>query len=77
LAIFSLNQFIDNNFTTPKVVGGHVRINAFASLIAVFIGGMIWGVSGMILFIPLLGIFKICCDSIDALKPLSILLGDE
>jgi predicted PurR-regulated permease PerM len=77
LAIFSFNQFIDNNFTTPKVVGGHVRINAFASLIAVFIGGMIWDVSGMILFIPLLGIFKICCDSIESLKPLSVLLGDE
>jgi len=31
----------------------------------------------MVLFIPLLGIFKILCDHIDSLKPLSILLCDD
>ena len=38
---------------------------------------MIWGVAGMILFIPLLWIFKILCDHIETLKPLSILLSDD
>lgn len=77
LAIFMFNQFIDNNITTPSVVGGHVRINSLATIFIVIIGGMIWGVAGMVLFIPLLGIFKILCDHIDSLHPLSILLSDE
>lgn len=77
LAIFMFNQFIDNNITTPSVVGGHVRINSLATIFIVIIGGMIWGVAGMILFIPLLGIFKILCDNVEALHPLSILLSDD
>ncbi len=77
LAIFMFNQFIDNNITTPTVVGGHVRINSLATIFIVIIGGMIWGVAGMILFIPLLGIFKIFCDNIESLHPLSIILSDD
>lgn len=77
LAIFMFNQFIDNNITTPNVVGGYVRLNSLATIFIVIIGGMIWGVAGMVLFIPLLGIFKIFCDHIEALKPLSILLSDD
>jgi predicted PurR-regulated permease PerM len=77
LAIFMFNQFIDNNITTPNVVGGYVRLNSLATIFIVIIGGMIWGVAGMVLFIPLLGIFKILCDHIEPLKPLSILLSDD
>jgi len=77
LAIFMFNQFIDNNITTPHVVGGYVRLNSLATIFIVIIGGMIWGVAGMVLFIPLLGIFKIICDHIEPLKPLSILLSDD
>jgi AI-2 transport protein TqsA len=77
LAIFMFNQFIDNNITTPNVVGGYVRLNSLATIFIVIIGGMIWGVAGMILFIPFLGIFKILCDHIDSLQPLSILLSDD
>ena len=75
--IFMFNQFIDNNITTPSVVGGYVRINSLATIFAVIVGGMIWGVAGMILFIPMLGIFKIFCDNIETLKPLSIILSDD
>jgi len=77
LGIFMFNQFIDNNITTPSVVGGHVRLNSLATIFIVIIGGMIWGVGGMVLFIPLLGIFKIVCDHVEALRPLSILLSDD
>ena len=37
----------------------------------------LWGVAGMILFIPLLGILKIICDHIDFMIPFGYLLGDE
>lgn len=77
LTIFMFNQFIDNNITTPNIVGGYVRLNSLATIFTVIIGGMIWGVAGMVLFIPLLGIFKILCDHIDSLKPLSIILSDD
>jgi predicted PurR-regulated permease PerM len=75
--VMTLNQFIDNNFLTPKIVGSHVRINPLVTIMAIVAGGILWGIPGMILFIPLLGMFKIICDQIDPLKPLGYMLGDE
>jgi predicted PurR-regulated permease PerM len=76
-AIFLFNQFIDNNITTPNVVGSHVQVNPLATIMAILVGGAVWGVGGMILFIPLLGVFKIICDNVDDLKPIGYLLGEE
>jgi predicted PurR-regulated permease PerM len=34
------------------------------------VGGLIWGVSGMILFMPFAGIAKVLLDSSESTKPL-------
>jgi predicted PurR-regulated permease PerM len=75
--VYMIIQFIDNNFIIPKVVASRVKINALISVIAVFIGGAIWGVSGMFLSIPLIAIMKVICDQIESLKPWGFLLGDD
>jgi predicted PurR-regulated permease PerM len=54
-----------------------VKINALISIIAVLLGGAVWGISGMFLSIPFIGILKIIFDRIDELKPWGKLLGDE
>lgn len=69
-------QFLEGNFITPKIVGGRVSINPFAAIIALFLGGMIWGALGMILSIPLLAIIKVMCDTVDSLKPIGFLLDN-
>jgi predicted PurR-regulated permease PerM len=75
--VFAFNQFLENNFLTPNIVGGKVKINPLASIIALLIGGSLWGVAGMILFIPFLGIAKIIFDNIEGLRPYGYLIGDE
>lgn len=75
--VFAFNQFLENNFLTPNIVGGKVKINPLASIIALLIGGSLWGVAGMILFIPFLGIAKIIFDNIESLRPYGYLIGDE
>jgi predicted PurR-regulated permease PerM len=74
--IYMIIQFIDNNFIIPKIVASRVKINALVSIIAVLLGGAIWGISGMFLSIPLIAIIKVICDHIDPLKPWGFLLGD-
>lgn len=69
-------QTIDNYFIEPNVVGGEVNLNALWSILSIIAGGMIWGVSGMILFLPLFGIIKIICDHVEALKPIGYLMGE-
>jgi predicted PurR-regulated permease PerM len=62
-------QFIDNNFLVPMIVSSKVRINALISLIAVLLGGALWGIAGMFLSIPFVGVLKIIFDSIPEVKP--------
>lgn len=75
--VMTFNQFIDNNFLTPKIVGAHIQVNALSTIVIIIAGGIVWGLPGMILFIPLLGIFKIVCDFVITLHPLSYLLGED
>jgi len=55
--------FVEDNVIRPWIVGDKLKINAFAVFLAIIIGGMIWGISGMILFIPLAGVAKIILES--------------
>jgi predicted PurR-regulated permease PerM len=62
-------QFIDNHFLVPYIVSSKVKINALISIIIVLLGAAVWGISGMFLSIPFIGVLKIVFDRIPELKP--------
>ena len=70
-------QFIDNHFLVPYIVSSRVKINALISILIVLLGGALWGISGMFLSIPFVGVLKIIFDRVPDLKPWGKLLGDE
>lgn len=70
-------QFADNHFLIPYIVSSKVKINALLSIVAVLLGGAVWGLAGMFLSIPFIGILKIIFDRIPEMKPWGRLLGDE
>ncbi len=70
-------QFLEGNFITPKITGARISINAMAAILALLVGGKLWGIAGMILAVPAVGILKIVLSYSKELKPLVILLGDE
>lgn len=72
-----LVQFLDNNFITPKVVGSSVSINPLAAIVVLMIGAKLWGVIGMVLAIPVTGMFKVLFDQIYTMRPIGFLLGEE
>ncbi|WP_458986393.1 AI-2E family transporter [Pontibacter sp. CAU 1760] len=77
LVAYSIIQFIDNNIIVPRVVSSQVQINALISILAVLLGGALWGLSGMFLSIPFVAVLKIVFDRVEGLKPWGKLLGDE
>ncbi|MFB6343575.1 AI-2E family transporter [Saccharicrinis sp. FJH62] len=77
VAWYTLVQAFEGNFLTPKVVGSQVSLNPLFALIALILGGIIWGIAGMILFIPLFAILKIVLENIEELKPYSFMLGKK
>jgi predicted PurR-regulated permease PerM len=70
-------QFIDNHFLIPYIVSSKVKINALISIVAVLLGAAVWGLSGMFLAIPFIGVLKIIFDRIPEMKPWGRLLGDQ
>jgi putative permease len=70
-------HLIDSNILLPVIVGSKVRINALITVLGVIIGGMVWGISGTFLAIPIIAITKIIFDHVEPLKPWGLLLGDE
>ena len=70
-------QLFENNIITPLVVGSKVNVNALAVILAILLGGWLWGISGMVLFIPLTGVLKITLERSIRLKPFAYLLGDN
>jgi predicted PurR-regulated permease PerM len=77
IAAYLVIQFIDNNILVPRIVSSKVQINALMSIIVVLLGGALWGIAGMFLSIPFIGVLKIIFDRVDGLKPWGRLLGDE
>jgi predicted PurR-regulated permease PerM len=70
-------QFIDNHFLVPYIVASKVRINALVSIVVVLLGGALWGISGMFLSIPFIGVLKIIFDRMPEMKPWGMLLGTD
>lgn len=77
MGLFAFVQFMEGNLISPKIVGESVRLNPLAAIIALVIGGSIWGVAGLILAIPGVAILKIWMSQIPMLKPMSLILSSE
>jgi predicted PurR-regulated permease PerM len=76
LVLYYIIQLIDNNYIVPKIVASRVKINALVSIVAVIAFGVLWGVPGMFISIPLMAIIKLIFDRIESLKPWGFLIGD-
>lgn len=70
-------QFLQTYILEPLVVGRSVSLNPLFTIAGIVAGQLIWGIPGMILSIPLLGIVKIFCDHLEPLKPYGFLIGHE
>ena len=75
IGVFVFVQYLEANVIFPKVVGAQLNVSTLAMLIAIIFGGMMWGVAGMVLFIPMVAIVKIISSYIDEWKPLHLLLS--
>jgi predicted PurR-regulated permease PerM len=74
---YMMIQFIQTYILEPLVVGSEVNINPLFTILVLVLMEILWGIPGMIMAIPILGIVKIICDHIEPLKPFGYLIGKE
>ena len=77
IIIILLVNLIDHYFIEPYVVGGSVNISPFFTIFVLILGGVVWGIVGIILFLPLSGILKIVFENVEGLEPYASLIGDQ
>lgn len=76
-AIFTIVQYLEANVIFPVAVSSRLQVNTFVMLLAIFIGGLLWGMAGMILFVPFVGIAKLIADHNPKWRTLSLILGTD
>jgi predicted PurR-regulated permease PerM len=72
-----VSNLIQENFLRPKLVGDKMEMNAMMVFTAVIVGGMVWGFSGMVLFIPMVGVLQALIHSHPDWKGYAILFEEN
>lgn len=75
IGVFTLVQLLEDNFITPNIVGHKMRLNPPVAILAVIMGGYIWGIWGMMVSIPVAAAMKIAFDHVEELKPIGTMMG--
>ena len=76
VVLFVIIQFTENNILTPNIVGGLIRLNPFVVILSVLFGGILWGIPGMFIVVPFVGMAKIVFDRVPSLEHWGYLIGD-
>ena len=74
---YAVVQFIQTYILEPLIVGSEVNINPLFTIFGLVAAELIWGIPGMILAIPVMGVTKIIFDHVEPLKPYGFLMGEE
>ena len=68
-------NLVQSQLITPLVLGRRLTLNPVAIFIGLVFWWWLWGVPGAFIAVPILAMFKIFCDHIEALAPVGEFLG--
>lgn len=77
LIVYAVVQFLQSYILEPLVVGREVNINPLFTILGLVAAEIVWGIPGMVLAIPIIGVTKIICDHIEPLQPFGQLIGED
>ncbi len=75
LALLTMTQLTIGNIITPKVMGDRLGVSPVVILLSLLLWGMIWGIPGALLSVPIISIIKIVCENIPSLNSIAVLIG--
>jgi AI-2 transport protein TqsA len=75
IALPAAVQVVIGNFIDPRVMGESLDLHPVTILLALIFWGMIWGLVGMLLAVPLVAILKLLFERLEITAPLGNLLA--
>ena len=70
-------QGLVGNFIEPKVMGNSMNISALVTILSLTLWGAIWGITGMILSVPITMIMILVFSQFDSTRGVAILLSEN
>jgi predicted PurR-regulated permease PerM len=74
LALLAI-QFTIGNILTPKIMGDALDLSPVVILISLMFWGIIWGITGALISVPITAMIKIICENIKSLHFLAVLMS--
>jgi predicted PurR-regulated permease PerM len=76
IAVFLFVQILEGNLITPYVIGSKISINPLVAIVALLLFGNLWGISGLILALPVTAMLKVIFDAVPEMRPFGFVLGE-
>jgi len=77
LGIVGAIQIVVGNFIEPKVMGNSLNLSPLVVILALSFWGAIWGITGMVLSVPITVIMVILFAQFKTTKPIAALLSEK
>lgn len=73
---FQIVQFLEGNIITPNITGSKVSINPLMSILAIILGGMLFGFTGLIIALPFVATLKVILDANEDTEAFGFVIGE-
>ena len=77
VAVISVAQILESYVLTPLIIGDEVGLNPWATVICIVVLGVLWGVGGAIIALPLMGIVNEFFKAHEPTRHIGFLLGQD
>ncbi|GAA3508536.1 AI-2E family transporter [Aquimarina addita] len=77
LVVLGVIQWLIGNILEPKIMGSTLNISPLASILSLVVWGEIWGITGMLLSIPITVVMVIVFAQFESTKSTAILLSEN
>ena len=77
LVIVSIIQVVVGNIVEPKLMGDSLNLSALVVILALSLWGALWGVTGMVLSVPITVVMLIVFSEFPATRPVAMLLSEK
>jgi len=71
-----LTQFFFGNYLEPKILGRTLNLSPLVIIISLVVWGMIWGVVGMFLCVPIMSLVMVALSAMPKTQKIAILLSE-
>ena len=76
-AVFFALTVLEGQILAPILTGKSLTLNPVVIFLSMLFWGWLWGIIGALMAVPILMIFKICCDHIESLAAIGEFLGGK